>query len=98
MKTPVRHSEDYTVYLEYDNGLNIIHCDCYRWTKETKRSLTEDWNKLQSIHRKPIYAIHEIGDSKHLKFITMMGFTFNNAFVGIDGKQRHLFVRNYNGN
>lgn len=98
MKTPVIQSKDYTVYFENYNGLTIIHCDCYRWTKETKRSLTEDWLKLQSIHRNPIYAIHEIDDDKHLKFITMMGFEFNNDFVGVDGKQRQLFVRKYNGN
>jgi hypothetical protein len=93
MKTPVIMSEDYTVFLEYYQGLSIVHCDCYKWSKDVKRQLTEDWNKLVSIHRKPIYAIHEIDDEKHLKFLTMMGFSLNNNFVGADGKERQLFVR-----
>lgn len=98
MKTPVINSDDYVVYLEYYQGLTIIHCDCYKWSKQVKQNLTKDWNKLVEIHRKPIYAIHEIEDTKHLKFLQLMGFEFNNSFVGTDNKERHLFVRKYNGN
>lgn len=98
MKTPVINSEDYVVYLEYYQGLTIIHCDCFKWSKQVKQSLSSDWEQLVKIHRKPIYAIHEIDDNKHLKFLSMMGFEYNNSFVGTDGKERQLFVRKYNGN
>lgn len=94
MKTPVIIYKDYTVFLEHYKGLNIIHCDCYRWSKEVKQNLITDFNKLLDIHRKPLYAIHEIEDSKHLKFLNMMGFIWHNDFVGSDNKQRQLFVRN----
>lgn len=94
MKTPVITSKDYIVYLEYSFNITFIHCDCYRWTKEVKHSLKEDFEKLLTIHRQPVYAIHEIEDNKHLKFITMMGFTYFADFVGSDNKTRQLFVRN----
>lgn len=94
MKTPVITSNDYTVYFEFSFNMTFIHCDCYRWSKNVKQQLTEDFNKLVSIHRQPIYAIHEIGDDKHLKFITMMGFEHFKDFTGSDNKLRQLFVRN----
>ena len=98
MKTPVINSKDYIVYLEEYQGLSIIHCDCFSWSKNIKKQLITDLDVLFKIHRKHIYAIHEMEDSKHLKFITMMGFVFNNEFIGVDKKVRHLFVRKYNGN
>ena len=98
MKTPVITSDDYIVYLEYYQGVTIIHCDCYKWSKQVKQNLKQDWDKLVEIHRQPIYAIHEIEDTKHLKFLQLMGFEFNNSFVGSDNKERQLFVRKYNGN
>jgi hypothetical protein len=98
MKTPVITSKDYIVYIEPYQGLSIIHCDCFRWSKEVKKSLKTDWDLFFSIHRNNIYAIHDIEDNKHLKFISMMGFEMNNSFVGTDGKERQLFVRKYNGN
>lgn len=98
MKTPVIVSKDYTVYLEDYHGNSIIHCDCGSWSKTVKNNLIADLDKLLEIHRKPVYAIHEIEDSKHLKFIKMMGFAWNNNFHGSDGKLRQLFVRNKHGN
>ena len=94
MKTPVITSKDYIVYLEHSFNMTFIHCDCYRWSKGVKENIIDDFNKLLSIHRQPIFAIHEIEDGKHLKFITMMGFEHFKDFHGSDNKLRQLFVRN----
>ena len=93
MKTPVIVSTNYIVYLEEHAGASFIHCDCFGWTKAIKKALTEDFDKLLQIHRKPIFAVHEIGDEKHLKFIEMMGFTFFNTFIGTDNIMRHFYSR-----
>lgn len=93
MKTPVIFSKDYIVYLEEHAGASFIHCDCFGWTKTIKKSLLEDLSLLFTIHRKPVYAVHEIGDDKHLKFLLMMGFTFYNTFIGIDNIMRHFYTR-----
>jgi hypothetical protein len=94
MKTPVIYSDDYIVYIEHYQGESVIHCDCFGWSKRVKQSLLEDLDKLFQIHRKPVYAIHEIEDSKHLKFLHLTGFEYHSSFVGVDNIHRQLFVRN----
>lgn len=93
MKTPVIVSPSYIVYLEEHAGASFIHCDCFGWTKAIKKALTEDLNKLFQIHRKPVFAVHEIGDEKHLKFLSIVGFTFFNTFIGTDNIMRHFYSR-----
>ena len=93
MKTPVIVSANYIVYLEEHAGASFIHCDCFGWTKTIKQALIEDLNKLFQIHRKPVFAVHEIGDEKHLKFLSIVGFTFFNTFIGTDNIMRHFYSR-----
>jgi len=47
------------------------------------------------IHRKPLLAIHEIGDKKHLKFLSLMGFTYHSNFEGMDNIMRQLYVKEF---
>ena len=93
MKTPVINTDDYTVYLEHFSNNTFIHCDCYRWTKTVKQQLKADFDKLVDIHGKPIFAIHETNDSKHLRFLNMMNFKYHSEFIGDDKHTRQLFVR-----
>jgi hypothetical protein len=93
MKTPVINTDDYTVYFEYVFDRTFIHCDCHRWSKTVKQQLKADFDKLVSIHRKPIFAVHDIDDIKHLKFISMMGFEYLFDFPLDSGEMKQLFVR-----
>lgn len=93
MKILVINNNDYIVFLENDCGFTFIHCDCVRWTKKVKKSLLGDFKKLFEIHRNDIYAIHEIGDVKHNKFLGIFEFKYLKDFVGTDGKLRQIFVR-----
>jgi hypothetical protein len=58
-----------------------------------KQDLLIDLKKLFEIHRSEIYAIHEIGDVKHEKFLGIVGFEYWKDFVGSDEKARQIFVR-----
>jgi hypothetical protein len=93
MKTPVILSKDYTVYLEYFDTMSFIHCDCLCWNKAVKKALLIDFDKLVQIHRSPIYALHEINDKKHLKFLELFGFVFSNLPIGLDNTVHHLYKR-----
>ena len=93
MKTPVIFHDDYVVFLEIDFGFTFIHCDCIKWTKSVKQDLLIDLKKLFEIHRSEIYAVHEIGDVKHEKFLGIVGFEYLKDFVGSDEKLRQIFVR-----
>lgn len=90
MKTPVVVRDDYTLYLEDYNGFWFIHCDCQRWTKTVKKQMFED---LIAVQKDDFYALHEIGDVKHEKFLKLFGFEFLEDFVGADNKPRQTYVR-----
>jgi hypothetical protein len=98
MKNPVISNNDYIVYLEFAFKSTFIHCDCFKWNKTVKKRLLEDLEKLSQLRSEPLFAIHEIEDKKHLKFITMMGFEHYMDFIGADNKMRQLFVRKHHGN
>jgi hypothetical protein len=93
MKTPVINTDDYTVYLEHFYDNTFIHCDCHRWTKTVKQQLKADFDTLLKLHRKPIFALHDIPDIKHSKFIHMMGFEYLFDFPTDVGEIKQLFVR-----
>ena len=93
MKVKVIETKNYIVYFEEDCGFTFIHCDCMKWNKTVKNQLKEDFDSLFDKHRKDVYAIHEIGDAKHEKFVKIFGFEYFKDFVGLDGKLRQLFVR-----
>jgi hypothetical protein len=93
MKTPVIRKKDYIVYFELHEGSIFIHCDCHRWSKTVKQNLIKDLDVLCSLQDMPIYGIHEINDNKHLKFLTMCGFTFVTSVVCLDGVKRQIFER-----
>ena len=50
--------------------------------------MIDDLNKMPDL-----YGIHEIGDKKHEKFLSSIGFKFFKDFMGLDNKPRQIFVR-----
>jgi hypothetical protein len=64
-----------------------------KWNKTVKNQLKIDFDKLFKSYKKDIYAIHEVGDTKHEKFVKIFGFEYFKDFVGLDGKSRQMFVR-----
>ena len=90
MKLAVAVCEDYTLFFEDDHGFCFIHCDCVRWTKSVKKRMLAD---LVSVQKQDVFAIHEVGDKKHAKFLGLFKFEFLQDFVGLDGKNRQIYVR-----
>lgn len=88
MKTPVVVNDDYTLYIEHHAGVQFIHCDCHRWSKTVKLRMIDDLKKMDDL-----YAIHEIGDKKHAKFLGLLEFEFFKDFMGLDNKPHQIFVR-----
>ena len=93
MKTPVIQRADYTVYFEYHDGNTFIHCDCHRWSKTVRQNLIHDTDVLIGLQDYPVYALHEIGDIKHLKFLERAKFTYLLNVMCTDGKERQVFER-----
>ena len=90
MKVPVAVCKDYALFFEIDKGFCFIHCDCIRWTNTVRKQMLSD---LISIQKQDVYAIHEVCDRKHKKFLALFGFKFLKDFVGLDGQRRQLYIR-----
>lgn len=81
-RVPVCIRPEYTLLLERviinseAAARTFIHCTVHRgWSKGVKRKLTEDFHTICAlVSPEPIYALHRIGDRKHMKFVEMFGF------------------------
>lgn len=93
MKTPVIYSKYYVVYLEFFDENTFFHCDCSRWNKEIKLELQKDMDLLMSLHKKPMFAIKDIDNTKLGKFLKLMKFEHHSDIPCTDGKVRQIFTR-----
>lgn len=92
-RVPVILKPDYVVSFERYNDMTWIHCDVNKWSPTVRRNLSHDFESLVYLHDDPIYAIHEIGDSKHEKFLALFKFQFLQPIVGTDNVERHVYLR-----
>ena len=90
MKLAVAVCDDYTLYFEDDKGFCFIHCDCIRWTNTVRKQMLLDLIRVQ---KQDLYAVHEVFDKKHAKFLALFDFKFLKDFVGLDGLYRQLYIR-----
>lgn len=97
-RVPVIIKPEYTVSFERYLGLTFIHCSVVKWSPAVRKRLMDDFLSLVYLHDDPIYAVHEIGDEKHLKFLRLFGFKFVKQVKSTDLKLREIFVRSKHGN
>lgn len=92
MKVTVVDKVDYVIKYEEQQGLTFIHCDIKtKWTKQVKASLQEDFKTLRELKTSPIYALHELNDKKHCKFLQQFGFKYLQDVTGTDSKTRQVY-------
>jgi hypothetical protein len=92
LKVPVVRRPEYVLYLEQaDHDLTFAHCDVYTWSPSVCRKLLADWETLKGLHGGPIRALHTPGDRKHLKFLTLLGFTRVILYRDDAGRLREVF-------
>lgn len=80
MRIPVIVRDAYTVEYEcivYEgNPVIFVHCKIHKkWSKDIKRALTKDFHALTELTTMPLFALHDLDDPKHKRFIEMFGFT-----------------------
>lgn len=92
-KVPVIVKPFYKVFLQQYNGKTIVHCDVSKWSKEIAKALQHDFDLLVYLHDDPIFALHDIEDDKHKKFLQLYNFSFVERVLGADLKFRELYVR-----
>ena len=74
MRARVIERSNYTVWFDQYEDQTFLHCNVYRYNKTVKKELQNYLQFLLRIRQSPLYAIHQIGDKKHKKFLQMLEF------------------------
>ena len=93
MKTPVVNRPDYTMYLENFAGMLWFHTDVRKWTSEIKVKYVEDLNILQYLINSPLVAMVNQRDKKLSKFSKVIGFKYEQPFLGNDKQMYDIYSR-----
>jgi hypothetical protein len=93
MKVPVVIRDDYTMYLEFFEGMLWFHTDVHKWTAEIKVKYLEDLNILQHLTSCPLVAMVNQRDKKLSKFGRVIGFKYEQPFLGNDKQMYDIYSR-----
>lgn len=93
MKVPVVLRDDYTMYLEFFEGMLWFHTDVHKWTAEIKTKYLEDLNILQYLVNCPLFAMIHQRDNKLGKFSRVIGFKYEQPFLGNDKQMYDIYSR-----
>ena len=93
MKVPVVLRDDYTMYLEFFEGMLWFHTDVRKWTSEIKVKYVEDLNILQYLINSPLVAMVNQRDNKLSKFGKVIGFKYEQPFLGNDKQMYDIYSR-----
>jgi hypothetical protein len=80
-KVPVVIREDYTMYLEFFEGMLWFHTDVRKWSQQVKIKYLEDLNLLQYLVDVPLVALVAIDNVKLAKFGKVTGWNKLNKVV-----------------
>lgn len=91
-KVPVCIREDYVFYLEFFNGLLWFHIDIKRWSAGTKRGCQRDFDLLEDLIAKPIYALIREDDIKLARFAKSFGWSEKCQIPLLDGSKAFIYT------
>ena len=74
LKVPVVRREEFEILLEQHVSGTFIHCNVKQYNSTVKQEIMNTWSALKWLHGGPIYALHDLSDRKHEKFLKMFGF------------------------
>jgi len=81
------------MYLEFFEGMLWFHTDVRKWTPEIKVKYVEDLNILQYLINSPLVAMVNQRDNKLSKFGKVIGFKYEQPFLGNDKQMYDIYSR-----
>jgi hypothetical protein len=93
MKVPVVIRDDYTMFIEFFDGILWFHTDVHKWTAEVKVKYLEDLNILQYLINCPLVAMINQRNKKLSKFSKVIGFKYEQPFLGNDKQMYDIYSR-----
>lgn len=93
----VRRTDDYWFEIdEYKNDSGeqflLVHLQFMKWTMSVLKQVVRDFRLFREHCRAPLFACTENPDAKWVKFITMMGYRFQQNIACNDGAVRPLYI------
>ena len=67
-KVPVVNRVDYTMYLEFFEGMLWFHTDVNKWTSSIKKEYLKDLATLQDLVSIPLAALVDVDNTKLARF------------------------------
>jgi hypothetical protein len=81
------------MYLEFFERMLWFHTDVHKWTPEVKTKYLEDLNILQYLINSPLVAMVNQRDKKLSKFGKVIGFKYEQPFLGNDKQMYDIYSR-----
>ena len=81
------------MYLEFFEGMLWFHTDVNKWTPVVKTKYLEDLNLLQYLINSPLVAMVNQRDKKLSKFGKVIGFKYEQPFLGNDKQMYDIYSR-----
>lgn len=92
----VRRTEDYWFEIdEYRRGEDqflLVHLQFFNWSPTVCRRVIREFKIFREHCKAPLFACTERPDAKWFKFISMMGYQFQQNIECRDGAIRPLFI------
>ena len=94
-KIPVFTTDRFEAYIEWYNHKVFGHVDVLKWDKTTKKEIHTALDSLVNTYT-AIYALHDIDDNKHRKFLEMYKFKYFSTEHCLDGLYRQVWIKEIN--
>lgn len=94
-KIPVFITNRFEAYVEWYDGKVFGHVDVLKWNKTTKKEIDIALDSLVNTYT-AIYALHDIDDNKHRKFLEMYKFKYFSTEHCLDGLYRQVWIKEVN--
>lgn len=71
-------NDEFEAHLQQFGERTFVHCAVLApWTKSLRFTIQEHLNQIMAWRKDPLFALHTVGDNKHLTFLRIMEFTFD---------------------
>lgn len=93
-RVPVIVRKTHHVWLEYHARRLWVHCDVFKWNRETKKQMDVDWAHLMDLLNSDLFVLHNPKLNRpKTKFIKWYGFQYVKDIVGKDGETYQIWYR-----
>lgn len=70
----------------------LAHIRVTHWSPSVCKQLRDEFKTFRTICKAPLFACPEVDDAKWVKFVSLLGFKFQQNVTCVNGASRPLFI------